>query len=408
MKEAKCILIGVMAVLCAAFAGAAFQSPALDLVLLNQDPDPVEPGGIVELRFQMENKGGGAVEDVIVAIQPDYPFSLRPGDDAEISLGTIEGYTRGKDIRAFDYKLIVDPGAVEGEHEIVIRYRTGAGVWMGAWVEKTFKVNVRIVGANVAITKIESDPKEFTPGEEGILSVEVKNFGDTSVKDITLGLDFSDAGLPLAPIGTSSEQKADLLRQKGMVTFTYHIIAYPDAASRIYKVPASLTFYGQSGSQFSKNDVIAIIVGAAPKLQLTIEDTDVLQAGKAGDVTVRISNKGVNDVKFLTARIKGEGGITIIGADNQYVGGVDSDDFELVTFKVYVERGVKQAVLPLELEYRDANNHAYAVVERLELPLYSSSELRRFGLKKQSAWPVIIVLIAIAGGTFWWRRKRKK
>ncbi len=408
MNKARCILIAVMAVLCAAFVGAAFQSPSLDLVLVSQNPDPVEPGGILELRFQMENKGGGSVEDVVVAIQPDYPFSLRPGDDAEISLGTIEGYTQGKDIRTFSYKLIVDAGAVEDEHELVVGYRTGAGIWTGAWVKKTFRINVRTVGANVVITKIESDPEELSPGKEGILSVEVRNFGDTSVKDVTLDLDFSDAGLPLAPIGTSSEQKTDLLRQKSAVIFNYHIIPYPDAASRIYKIPASLTFYGQSGSRFSKDDVIALIVGAPPELQLTVEDTDVFQAGKAGDVTVRISNKGVSDVKFLTARIKEQEGITVVGADSQYVGGVDSDDFELVTFRIYVDRGVDKAVLPVGLEYRDANNHVYAAVEPLELPLYSSGELRRFGLKKQSAWPVIIVLIIIAGGTFWWRRKRRE
>lgn len=383
---------------------AALGAPSLDVILLNQDPDPVEPGEIVELRFQLKNSGGGVVENVLVEIDVDYPFSLRPRDPIQQSLGTIEGYTRGDEVHNFEYKLIIDDGAVEGDHEVTIRYQAS----QYAWIEKKFDISVQTIDANVAITKITSDPEELAPGEAGIVSIEVKNFGDTSVKDLTLNLDFSDAGLPLAPIGTSSEQKVSVLRPNEKVRFDYSIIPYPDASSRIYKVPVMLTFYGQTGILFEKDDVIAIIVGATPELQVTLDKADVQKAGKAGEVTIRISNRGVSDVKFLTASIEKSNAIKVIGTSSKYIGGVDSDDFELATFDIYVERGVDDVSIPLLLEYRDANNHVYTKKINLELPLYSSSEMRKYGLKKQSIWPAFVVVVLIGAGIWYYRRKRKK
>lgn len=405
LKRILLALYLIMALLLGSLSvSAALGAPSLDVVMLNQEPDPVKPGDIVELRFQLENSGGGAVENVLVEIDVDYPFSLRPRDPLQQSLGTIEGYTRGDEVHNFEYKLIIDDGAVEGDHEITIHYQTS----LGAWVEKKFDVSVQTVDANVAITKITSNPPELVPGETGTLSIEVKNFGDTSVKDLTLNLDFSDASLPLAPIGTSSEQKVSVLRANEKVRFDYSIIPYADASSRIYKVPVMLTFYGQTGTLFEKDDIIAIIVGATPELKVTLDRADVQKAGKAGEVTVRISNRGVSDVKFLTASIGKSNAIKVIGTSSKYIGGVDSDDFELATFNIYVEKGSEDVSIPLLLEYRDANNRAYKAKINLELPLYSSAEMRKYGLKEQSMWPALIIVVLIGVGIWYYRKKRKK
>ena len=43
--------------------------------LLNQNPDPVKPGDVLEVRFSIQNTRSSATENVIVEIVTKYPFS---------------------------------------------------------------------------------------------------------------------------------------------------------------------------------------------------------------------------------------------------------------------------------------------------------------------------------------------
>ena len=58
------------------------------VTLLSQDPDPVEPGQVVEVRFKIENDGPATSEDVIVKVLPKSPFIIY-GDVAEKNIGKL-------------------------------------------------------------------------------------------------------------------------------------------------------------------------------------------------------------------------------------------------------------------------------------------------------------------------------
>ncbi len=213
--------------------------------------------------------------------------------------------------------------------------------------------------------------------------------------------------MPLAPIGTSSTQKIPYLKAGDSGVFEYKILPYADAESRIYKVPAVLSYYDETGTKMQKNDVIAIIVGAEPDLQVTIDKTAVYKKGQTGDITFRISNKGVSDIKFMTAKIMDDTVLKVIGPNSVYIGGVDSDDFELVTFKINVKQGKDVVKIPILLEYKDANNDEYTEKIYVNLPLYSSREVRKYGLVKGTLWSTVIVLFIIIGAGYWYWKKRK-
>jgi len=383
----------------------ALEAPKVKIFLLNQDPDPVEPGQVVELRFKLQNDGGGSLSNVKVEVIPEFPFSLRPGDGANQSLGDIAGYQRGENIHTFNYKLLVDPEAVEGDHEISVIYRDSSG----SGAKQTFNVSVRSSDSDIAVTKITTSPERLVPGKEGSLNIQVKNFNTLLVKDVKLKLDFTSELLPIAPIGSGSEQRVSVLKAGESATFNYKIIPYANADSKIYKIPARITFSDDSGKKFNKTETIAIVVGSEPELQITIDKTDILSSGKSGDVTIRLSNSGVSDVKFLTVSLKDTKSIKIIGANSKYVGGVDSDDFELVTFKIFINPDSESVVLPLDLQYSDENNQNYKKTANLDLPVYSSKELSDYGLVKSSSWIWIAaaIFVIVAAGFIMFRRKKK-
>jgi len=69
----------------------------------------------------------------------------------------------------------------------------------------------------------------------------------------------------------------------------------------------------------------------------------------------------------------------------------------------------KDVVLPLLIEYKDANNNEYSSDIELPLGLYSASEAKSLGLKKgNNTVGIIIVLVIVGVGFFFYMRWRKK
>ena len=129
-------------------------------------------------------------------------------------------------------------------------------------------------------------------------------------------------------------------------------------------------------------------------------------------MTVKIVNKGLPDMKFVNVKLGKSDKYRLISPAEVYIGNIDSDDYETADFRLYVEKASeKKVVLPLTVEYKDANKKDYKDIVNLELPLYSSSEAKKLGLVQSNGklnWIVLIVL-AVAGffGYRMWKKRRK-
>src|SRR3989344_3612728 len=82
MQNKFWIVIGALVLLVPLVAaqsatGMKFRGGAtLTVTFLSQDPDPVEPGSYVDLRWKVENLGTQELQDVQFVLDVDYPFSL--------------------------------------------------------------------------------------------------------------------------------------------------------------------------------------------------------------------------------------------------------------------------------------------------------------------------------------------
>src|SRR3989344_4134469 len=83
-------------------------SAQLSFILLNQDPDPVRPGDVVEVRFKLENDAQETYSNVEVEILPEYRFTLYSGTGLK-NLGKIRASQTGRDAIILSWKLKVDP-----------------------------------------------------------------------------------------------------------------------------------------------------------------------------------------------------------------------------------------------------------------------------------------------------------
>ncbi len=402
----KYILLMVF-VLAASFALAAVntqymgKAPDLRISISIQDPDPVEPGKEVEASFKIENNGTTS-NNVIFEILPEYPFSIVPGEIAAKTIGTIGTSQNSRQSVIVRYKLKVAQDAVDGNHEIKVRYKSeGFDSWV--LIEK-LNIKVQSRDAIIGVEKFAAEPSVVAPGSKTKLTILLKNYATSLLKDIKVVLDLGKSGdevTPFSPIGSTNEKVLAYIKPESSESIEFELIADPDALSKSYKIPISIKYSDALGRNYSKSNIITIIVGDEPDVSVGIDSSTIYTAGAAGEITVKIVNKGLPDMKFVNVKLTKDEKYRIISPAEIYIGNIDSDDYETADFKLYVEKtSDKKIVLPLTVEYKDANNKDYKNIVNLELPLYGYFETKKLGLKKQSkSWlyVLLIVLAAIIG-----------
>ncbi|HLD06308.1 MAG TPA: hypothetical protein VJC16_02115 [Candidatus Nanoarchaeia archaeon] len=376
---------------------------ALNITLISQVPDPVEPGDIVELRWKIDNKAAETAENVLFEIVENYPFTIYEGSATQ-SLGTIYGRQKGKSGVIAHFKVKVDPGAVTGDNKIAIRYKYGGVVGLD-WVEpEPFVVRVRPREAVLSVADITAD--RIPPGGTGRVRITLKN-------QVAAGLEYVRARLllddvPLVPVGSSNERSIREIPAYENATLVFLLAAEGDAAAQHYKVPLQLDYFDQV-KNYSASLVVGVLVGAVPEMYAAIDSSEIIYPGTTGRVVIRFVNKGSGDIKFLNVRMQENSDVRAISPPEAYVGTIDSDDYDTAEFTLYV-KGEEQVTLPLVAEYRDSNNELYRQQLDLPLRLYSRSEAKRYGLAQGSSGVGVLIVLAIvaAGVYFFIRRRRKK
>lgn len=413
-KLAVLVLFIIAATLASAAVNTVYygSSPRISVSLASQDPDPVEPGKIVELSFKLDNQGELAY-NVAFEIAPEYPFSLLPGESAVKNIGAL-GTAQDSATSVFvKYKLKVDQNAVDGSHEIKIRYKTeNTDSWSTI---KDITVKVQSKDAILSVEKFTAVPEVVAPGSKAKLIISLRNHATSLIKDIKIILDLGKSGdeeTPFSPVGSTNEKVISAIEPQALFPLEFNLLADPDAKSKSYKVPLRIEYSDILNKNYSKTRTVTLVVGVEPDLSVYIDSTTSYTAGRTGEVSVKIVNKGLTDIKFLNVKLNKAEGYKVLSPYEVYIGNIDSDDYETADFKINVNKASKEKViLPLAIEYKDANNQDYTKKVSLELPIYTSSEAKRLGLVEKGNKGILLAILAIAVAGFFayriWKKRRK-
>ena len=383
------------------------KAPNILVSLAKQDPDPVEPGKQVEVSFKLDNNGTTA-NNLVFEILPEYPFSLLPGESASKFVGTLGTSQSGKYSVVIKYKLKVAQDAVDGNHEIKVRYKSDN---LDSWVTlEGLKIKVQTHDAILAVEKFFTVPAVVAPGDKTKLRIELKNYATSLLKDVKVSLNLDKSGgevIPFAPVGSTNEKVISYIEPQANLPVEFELLVDSDAASKSYKVPLNIKYSDVLNKNYSKTNLVTIIVGDKPDLGVTLERTEVYTSGSSGSVVLRLVNKGNPDIKFLNVKAIPNENLKVIGADEVYVGKLDSDDFSTAEFRLFVQ-GKDFVKIPVQVTYKDANNNDYKENREVELKLYSSSDAKNFGLKKNNNFVWVLIAIVIMGIGYYYYTKRKK
>jgi len=398
-------------------------TPNLQPVMLRYEPFPVNPGEYVDVWLKFENEEDTDITDLSIELMPEFPFSI----DASESSTRHFGYVFAHSIVLVKYRVRVSEDAVEGDRLLKYRYRYVESDLK--WTEANEKIRVQTREAILSIESVESVPEKIVPGQNAKVTIKLKNRATSVIRDIGFFLDLTMStiaknpatlspssiiidsyynAIPLVPLNSSTEKRIGYLRPGEETEIVYDLIAFPDATSKIYKIPVVMTYQDEVGLNYTKADIIGLIIGSEPDLSVTIEENTVYSAKTAGEISIKIVNKGVTDIKFMNVLLKKSDDYDVVSSNEVYLGDIDSDDYETAEFKIYVKDLEKRNMLkiPLRLQYKDSNNKEFQKDVVLEMKAYSQKERGMAG--GSSLTTIIIVLILLAAGWFGYKRWEKK
>lgn len=373
--------------------------------MINQDPDPAEPGRYVDVRFKFENYGSEGTGDIIVDILPEYPLSLIPGEDAEKDIGSLQSRQLGETGIIVKYKMKIDENAVEGNTELVLRYRVGTNDWIKL---DEFQIDIQTHDAILDIRSVKMVPELVKPGGSAKLKLTLENMADSLLKDIKTKLTLDD--VPVATLGSGNEKTIKLLEGGKFADVEFELAGEPDATPNLYSLPIELSYNDNLGNSYSKTISTGITVGSNPDLSVLIDSSEIKRPSSKGDITVKFVNKGLTDIKFLNIVLEKSDIYTMLSPAEVYIGNIDSDDYETADYTLSVgDVKAESLILTLNLEYKDFNNNEYKEVIDLEIPLYSAKQAKEFGYSEGNSGVGIFIVIAIVvAGIFVYRRWKKR
>jgi len=266
------------------------------------------------------------------------------------------------------------------------------------------KIRIRTHDAILAVESVLSEPEQIVPGTDGTVKILIKNMADSIIKDIKVKLNLSSA--IFVPIGSTNEKTAYQLAPKQTKIFEFKIRATPDAIANLYRIPVTIKYSDLLGQNYTKENDIGLTIGDEPDLKVIIDESTINKPQTKGTITVMFINKGTTDIKFLYITLKESEDYEILSTKEKYVGNIDSDDYETVDFEIFLKDDKQTSTIPIEIEYRDANNRQYKKEILLEHKIYGQEYQNGKGTSKLTG--TIVVLIIIGAGLFLYRRHRKK
>ncbi|MCK4429347.1 MAG: COG1361 S-layer family protein [Candidatus Aenigmarchaeota archaeon] len=379
-------------------ATAAIDFTSIDISLLRYDPFPAQHGEYLRVWINIENTDIEKAENLIIILEPEYPFSLDLNENATRIIKTLGGI----DNTIIDYKIRVAAGAVEGENELKLKYSVdGTEVWM----KKNLDINVQTLDANLIITGVES--KEVSPGGTTNLKIKIKNDADSYLRDVNIKLNLS--GLSFMPVNLTEEKRIYLMNGREEKTIEFNLLVSPDTTCGPYKIPVTSTYYDSRGEKYTKENYITLIVSADPEISISIEEPEILSNGQTGTITLNIINRGLTKAKYLTIILE-KGEYEILSLPEIYIGNLDVDDYDSAEFKIYADSDKKEMPLNIKLSYRDDNNRVYSEKYTVNLKLYNQAELEKYKLvpAQDNTFIIILIVIVLIIGYLFYKRKKKK
>ena len=268
-------------------------------------------------------------------------------------------------------------------------------------------VGVSLLSA-VSLVNINNYPSQVSQGETVKISMGIKNTLSQDVSNVNIKLNLET--VPFAPYESSSERFIDSIREGKIEYAEFNLIALPSASSGIYKIPVEINYEKDDGSLATKSELVSVTINSDAEIKVSIED-GLLIRGRENTLNIKIVNSGLSDIKFTYLIINTMQGIQFLSNGEQYLGDINSNDFDNSEFKVYVSEDAPDLMfLQTTIKYKDATNQEFTEVKQIAVKSFSVKQAQELGLIAKPSYGIYFIIIILLGIYFIRRflKKRKK
>ena len=248
-----------------------------------------------------------------------------------------------------------------------------------------------IINLASALVVLDSLSQEkLYPGKGAEIVLKLKNNFDDDVEDVSVVLNLENTGFITQGGAESSEDK---IRDDDSETFGFDIKASSSLSPGDYNIPYTIT-YTFDDNKTTKTGSFGITVSVETELGYVIE-TENNVVGQQGKVSLKIINKGLGDINFVSIKFASVNGFEILSSKEEYIGTVRSDDFETASVDVLFKSTFGQVTA--DIVYKDFENKEQTETITLPVKVYSREKALEIGLikKNNTIWDILLVVFVV-------------
>jgi hypothetical protein len=373
---------------------------------LRYDPFPASPGQYVDVWYKIDNAGDSELQNVMFTIIPEFPFSIDSNDVSAKKVGTLGAHSSA----LVKFKVRVSESALQGDQPLKYTWSADGASNIGIM---SSDISVRSANSLLVVSNAKATPETISPSGQSTIEIEVANVGDSFIRYATVSLQLvmmagtTPVELPFTPVGKGISETLMNIAPGDKGTVKFPVIANANAASQTYKVPISINYIDASGRNMSRAEMVGITVHADPDIITYIDKSAIRDTTTPGEVTIRFVNKGRSDIKFLTATLQETDKYLLISSPTQYVGQVNSDDYETASWTLKLKSQQSSVDLPLVVSYEDANGKKYSTGMSVPLAIHTAQDLGQT-TNNYTTYIIGIVFVLVIGFLIYRSRKSRK
>lgn len=374
-----CLFVGMAAVNAAA---------GLNVVLVNQNPDPVEPGNFVYVNVKVSNTGDTPIRDATIRFVENENFQIAQGSDMSKNLGVIPAFSNlagSSNAPIAKFKFLVDEDTPQGLNTVEYVVESSIGTYSYEFDILVEEANPKLQISNFSIDTIEA-------GNSQLLNIEFMNKNTVTLKDVQIQLKLDEVENNVLTTKSGSNQKIyPTLRAGELGNVQFELVASPDASSKPYILPITITFEDSMGNVVTQEVLGSVKVYSEPLLRVKIDSQEVYSEGSSGRITLAVANPGTSTIKGTQLEIMPAEGYKIIEGEFQYIGDLNPDDFQTMQTQVYVNDMNEK--LRVKVNYLDSYNNEQEKIYELDLKNFSTEELASLGVVSSGAGSNVMIYI---------------